>query len=163
MTATKRTRRTQEELIADLQAEIATIKAKAEREKTKKDPALRHVASALRAVDKALELSQDKVLRTALNEARLTLSSCLAASGVEVPNGGAGAKRVRRINSADADGLADQLLPYVQEHPGQRGEEIAAAFGMDSATVRGPMKQLIADGKVRTEGQRRGTTYHPVG
>ena len=127
-----------------------------------KDPALRHVASATRAIDKALELSQDKVLRTALNEARLTLSSCLAASGVVVPNGNTSVKRVRRA-SADADGLADQLLPYVQEHPGQRGEEIAAAFGMDSATVRGPMKRLIADGKVRTEGQRRGTTYHAVG
>ena len=79
-----------------------------------------------------------------------------------VPNGSTGAKRARQA-AADADGLADQLLPYVLEHPGQRGEEIAAAFGMDSATVRGPMKRLIADGKVRTEGQRRGTTYHPVG
>ena len=162
MTATKRKRRSPEQLIADLQAEIASIKARADREKTKKDPALRHVASALRAVDQALELSQDKVLRTALNEARLTLSSCLAANGVAVPNGSAGAKRPRRA-TAGADGLADQLLPYVLEHPGRRGEEIAAAFGMDSVTVRGPMKRLIADGKVRTAGQRRGTTYHPVG
>ena len=162
MAPTKRTRRTHEQLIADLQAEIASIKARAESEKAKKDPALRHVALALRAVDKALELSQDMVLRTALNEARLTLIACLAASGVAVPNGGAGTKRVRRP-TGDTDGLADQLLPYVQEHPGQRGEEIAAAFGMDSATVRGPIRRLIADGKVRTEGQRRGTTYHPVG
>ena len=75
MAPTKRTRRTHEQLIADLQAEIASIKARADREKAKKDPALRHVASATRAIDKALELSQDKVLRTALNEARLTLSS----------------------------------------------------------------------------------------
>ena len=35
MTATKRTRRTHGQLIADLQAEIASIKARADKEKAK--------------------------------------------------------------------------------------------------------------------------------
>jgi len=45
------------------------------------------------------------------------------------------------------------------QHPGQRGEQIAADLGADTATMRGPIKKLIADGKVRTTDQRRGMAY----
>ena len=61
----KRHRRTAEQIIADLQAEIERIKARAVEQKARKDPALRHISSALRAIDKALGETKDKATRTA--------------------------------------------------------------------------------------------------
>lgn len=160
-TRKKRARRSPEQLIADLQARIETIKSKAERQQAKRDPALRHVASAVRSIDKALAETSDKVLRAALNEAHLTLGSCLTASGMAPPRSGA-KPRGRRARGAASEELAEAILPYLRANPGQRGEEIAAALGTDTNTLRPPMKRLIADGQVRTEGQRRGMTYYPV-
>ena len=47
-------------------------------------------------------------------------------------------------------------------HPGQRGEQISAALGTDSTTMRPVMKRLIEERKVKTKGERRGMTYAAV-
>ncbi len=52
------------------------------------------------------------------------------------------------------------ILGYVRKHPGQRGDRIAAALGTRADAMRPLMHKLIESGKVRTEGQRRGTKYH---
>ncbi len=157
--AGKRQRRSEEQMIQDLEARIASIKAKAERKKAKRDPALRHISGALRSIDKALAESDDVATRSALDEARSTLSACLSLSGVSV----APAQRTgRRRSSQDQGALSAMLLAHVREHPGQRGEQIAAALRSDVGTMRPSMKKLIADGEVKTRGQRRGMTYFPV-
>jgi hypothetical protein len=74
------------------------------------------------------------------------------------PKAGPGG-RIRR-SSADLEGMQDSLLAHVKANPGQRGDQIASALGSDVGTIRGPMKKLIAAKQVRTEGQRRGMTYH---
>jgi hypothetical protein len=157
--AGKRTRRTEEQMIQDLEARIAAIKAKAERKKVKRDPALRHISGAIRSIDKALGETGDSATRQALSEARNTLSACLSLNGVVVAS--SGRPRGRR-SSQGHDAMAEQLLTYVMEHPGQRGEQIAAALRTDVGTMRPPMKKLIAENKVKTRGQRRGMTYFPV-
>jgi hypothetical protein len=161
----KRSRRSPEELIQDLQKRIEKIKARAEQKKIKADPALRHVRGALKSIQKAMGATQDNVMRKSLDEARATLSACLQLGGVSpdfaapsrtlVPVGG------RRSSSAVAD-MGESLLTFVSKHPGQRGEQIAAALGTDVKTMRLPMKRLIEARQVRTEGQRRGMTYYPV-
>ena len=149
-------RRTEEQLIADLEAKIANLKARAEAKKVKKDPALKYVSAALRAIDKAASETSDKAMRGALGEARSTLSACLQLGGVSTLTAkGSGPKRTARGGSVDAD----SLLSYVKNNPGQRGEEISAALGTDSKTVRPVMKQLIEDRKVKTKGERRGMAY----
>jgi hypothetical protein len=154
-----RVRRTAEQLIADLEAKIQSIKTRAERAKVKRDPALRHVNAALRSVDKALSVSEDVATREALNEARVTLSACLTLHGVAAP-AATGARRRRGGGAAVVD--ENTVLAHVQQHPGQGGAEIAAALGTDVGTLRPTMKRLIEARRVRATGKARGTRYAAV-
>ncbi|MBI5362012.1 MAG: hypothetical protein HZA53_02460 [Planctomycetes bacterium] len=154
-----RVRRSEELRIAELEARIAELKLKAERKKAKKNPTLRHVSVALRSVDKALAAADDSATKNALNECRAGLSAVLSLYGVST-RGDRGSITPRGRRS---DGVsADQLLEHVSKHPGQRGEEIAAALGTDTTTMRPVMHRLIGDKKVKTTGQRRGMQYYPV-
>ena len=80
----ERKRRTPEQMIRDLEAEIARIKTRAEMKKAKRDPALRHVTAAVRSIDKAIDATTDAATKKALDEARATLSAVLALGGAAV-------------------------------------------------------------------------------
>ena len=94
----KRTRRTPEQLIADLEKKIDQVKRRAEQRKAKKDPTLRHVTGAVRAIDKALAVSEDRATKSALDEARATLGAVLTLNGVMHPKGN-GRVAVPKANS----------------------------------------------------------------
>ncbi len=159
-TTKTRVRRTDEQLIAGLQAKILELKHRAELKKAKSDPSLRHISAALRSIDKAEAESKDPVTRQALDEARATLSACLSLNraapkdenGVLVPKAHPSGKALD----------PDALLEHIRENPGQRGEQIAAALGTDTNSMRRVMHALIAEKKVKTKGQRRGMSYHPA-
>lgn len=153
---TRRQHRPIELQIAKLEAKIAAIKAREALKRAKADPMLRNVSAALRAIDKALAQAQEAVGKRTLNEVRALLESLL---GDELPAAPLG--RGRRAAAAPED-LAGKLLSYVRSNPGQRGEQISAALGTDTTTMRPVMKRLIAEGKVETEGQKRGMTYSAV-
>jgi hypothetical protein len=70
--------------------------------------------------------------------------------------------RARKGGKRTPEALAEmsaKLLAHVKAHPGQRGEQIAAALKTDVGTMRLPMQKLIEAKKIKTKGQRRGTTY----
>jgi hypothetical protein len=163
-TSETRARRSEEDRIADLEKKIADLKARAKRKKARTNPSVRHTVFAVRAIDKALASSQDGAVRKALDEARATLSACLAVQGVVPAQGSRAVGRSGggRRSSEDVASLAEALLTHLERHPGQRGEEIAAALETDTRTIRLPLKKLIEDKKVKTKGVARGTSYHLV-
>jgi hypothetical protein len=145
------TRRSVEDRVADLQAQIAKIKAKAEQMKVKKDPSLRHISGALRSIDKAIGETGDKATRAALAEARACLSACLSLNGSQP---GSPATRQRR-DKPDPE----RVLAFVRKHPGARSEEICAELGTETAALRPVLHQLRDDGKISVEGKARATRY----
>lgn len=153
MTAS-RTRRSTEDVIADLEAKIVTLRKKAELEKFNSTPALRYIRTALRSIDTAIESSTDRALKQALEEARASLNGSLPETPetVEEPRRARGHSRERGVSP-------DAILEHVKANPGQRSEQIAQALGTDSVAMRPVMKRLIEEHKVRTKGQKRGMTY----
>ena len=67
-------------------------------------------------------------------------------------------KRVRRA-TADIQEVAGAVLAHVKANPGQRLEEMSPALGVDSKDLKRPVRDLLAAGKLRKEGERRGTRY----
>ncbi len=65
-------------------------------------------------------------------------------------------KRVRR-STADVGALADRLLAHVKAHPGQGITQIARSLRRTSKDLRLPVLKLLAEKKLKTTGQRRGT------
>jgi len=147
-------------MIAALEAKIESLKVQAERKKVTKNPALRSISTAVKAIDKALAVCEDQPTRRALDEARATLNACLMLNGVVTSSGTRSQAPRGRRGNAQIEDWSRTLFDYVKQHPGQRGEQIAAALGTDVLTMRRPMKALIGAGRIRTEGQRRGMTYH---
>ncbi len=80
-----RHRRTEAEMVRDLEAQIAALRGRAERKRVRKDPAMRQVLLAVKSLDKATSETKDSAMRKAIEEARTTLSACLALSGIVVP------------------------------------------------------------------------------
>jgi hypothetical protein len=68
-----------------------------------------------------------------------------------------GAKRPQ----GEIEKLKDAVLAHIKEHPGERIEQINGHMGTRTADLSLPLKKLISDGAVRTEGDRRATKYFP--
>lgn len=68
-----------------------------------------------------------------------------------------GAKRP----AGEIDKLKDMVHAHIKDHPGERIEQINAHLGTRTSDLSLPLKKLISDGAVRTEGDRRATKYYP--
>jgi len=53
------------------------------------------------------------------------------------------------------------ILTLLKKSPGARSEQLSTAMKMDAATLRIPLKALLAAKKIKVKGQKRGTTYFP--
>ena len=153
MAKKKRTRRTAEQRIKDLEARIAEIKARAARQKVAKDPTFTHVAASVRAIDRALGSTEDAATRKALDEARATLSACL------MLNGGGNGVHLTRPRRARKQVDPEKVLAYLRTGPESGGEQVAEALGVDTASLRPVMKKLIEARRVKRKGKARGTRY----
>jgi len=66
-------RRTTEEIVADLKAKIVSVEAAGVRRKARANPALKHGAAALKSIDRAAKETADVTARKALEDARGSL------------------------------------------------------------------------------------------
>jgi len=67
--------------------------------------------------------------------------------------------RPGKFTPEQMDKLGKSILGLLKKSPGARSEQLSAAMKMDAATLRIPLKVLIAAKKIKVKGQKRGTTY----
>jgi uncharacterized protein involved in exopolysaccharide biosynthesis len=87
-TTTRRKHRTPEERIADLQAQIKEVKARAVAKQLKQSDAVKKAVAAVRAIDKGIELAKEEgnsKLHHALANSREPLAAFLQAEGMKLP------------------------------------------------------------------------------
>ncbi len=70
--------------------------------------------------------------------------------------------RARR-GQREIEALRGKLLATIAEQPGRRAEDINTALGTKTAQIAQPLRRLVVERLVRTEGARRGTRYFVVG
>jgi hypothetical protein len=153
----KRKRRTDREMIADLEEEMRRVRARIAQRTVKKDPALRHVNAALRSIEKALEASEDVATRQALDESRSSLRAILSLHKALPKESGNGEVRRRR---REKQVEPEVVLQCVVRRPGIGAADIAAELGADTKDVSPVLKSLKDEGRVRSKGQARGTKYY---
>jgi hypothetical protein len=105
MTPTKkeRNRRTPDEMVADLEAEIARVKARAAAKEAKATDEGKALLLAVKSVDKALAVAADARndgLVRALEASRAPLSEQLVAAGIRLPDAKARRGRKREGEAA---------------------------------------------------------------
>jgi hypothetical protein len=61
----------------------------------------------------------------------------------------------------EIEATKERLYQYIKDNPGQRVEQINKALGTTTKDLTLPLKKLIADKAVRTEGEKRATAYFP--
>ena len=88
------------------------------------------------------------------------LDSPIAIGGGVVPilRGRRGGKRT----ADEIAQMADAFFAYVTANPGQRMEHIARELGLATPELTLPVRKMLADRKLRVEGQKRATQYYPA-
>jgi hypothetical protein len=74
------------------------------------------------------------------------------------PPAPAAVSRARR-GQDEIEALRGELLAAITAQPGARTEELNAALGTTTTQIAQPLRRLVADKQVRTEGARRGMRY----
>ena len=72
------------------------------------------------------------------------------------------AARARR-DHREIGALRDKLLAAIAAQPGRRAEDINLVLGTSTPQIAQPLRHLVAEHLVRTEGARRGTRYFAAG
>jgi hypothetical protein len=84
----KRVRRTEEQLIRDLESKLEGLRMRAQAREAKSSPSIKLTLAALRAIDKAVEAAteeEDTALRHVLADARGPLEGYLDQNGIRIP------------------------------------------------------------------------------
>ena len=95
--------------------------------------------------------------------ARDMIDQALGKGGRSVSLGGLGRGRGRgrgaKRTSDQLDGLAEDFHAFVAKHPGLRIEQINKQLSTTTKDLALPIRKLIAEGAIKTKGEKRSTTY----
>ena len=85
------------------------------------------------------------------------------ASTSTASSGGGGGRRVKGAKrpAGEISETKNTVYQYIRSNPGQRIEQINKTLGTKTADLSLPLKKLLSEGAVRTEGARRATQYFP--
>ena|SRR5690349_21646859 len=90
-------------------------------------------------------------------------SSASSASSSSSASSAASRRGRGRRAQHEIEALRNKLLTVISDNPGCRAEDINSALGTRTPQIAQPLRRLVADRLVRTEGARRGTRYFAVG
>lgn len=95
-----------------------------------------------------------------------TLESALGKGGGKRGGGlslgrGVGRGKGNKRTSDELDDLSDQLIEFVEKNPGLRIEQINKQLGTTTKDLALPIRKLLADGALKSKGQKRSTAYFP--
>lgn len=109
-------------------------------------------------------------LKTAFGSVKLaplrppSASSFSASASSSFSSSSAASRRSRaRRAQHEIEALRSKLLTVISDNPGCRAEDINSALGTRTPQIAQPLRRLVADRLVRTEGARRGTRYFATG
>lgn len=115
-------------------------------------------------IAKQIALEQLKTAFGSVKLAPLPPSSFSTSSASSSSSSSAASRRSRaRRGQHEIEALRGKLLTVIGDNPGCRAEDINSALGTRTPQIAQPLRRLVADRLVRTEGARRGTRYFTVG
>jgi hypothetical protein len=92
----------------------------------------------------------DLARRAAIESLQVTLNKRVA--------GSAGLTHGKR-GTSELEALGERFAKFVADNPGQRIEQINKELGTTTKDLALPIRKLIAEGRIKTKGTRRATTY----
>lgn len=104
-------------------------------------------------------------LKTAFGSVKLApLPPPSSSSSYSSSSASSASRRSRaRRGQHEIEALRSKLLTVISDNPGCRAEDINSALGTRTPQIAQPLRKLVAERLVRTEGARRGTRYFAVG
>src|SRR3954470_19525892 len=113
-------------------------------------------------IAKQIALEQLKTAFGSVKLAPLPPSSSSYSSSAAASSSAARRNRARR-GQHEIEALRERLLTVISDNPGCRAEDINSALGTRTPQIAQPLRKLVAERLVRTEGARRGTRYFAAG
>jgi hypothetical protein len=93
---------------------------------------------------------------------RAAIDTLESALGKQLGGGsvrGGGRRKGSKRTANELDKMADAFYAFVSKHPGLRIEQINKQLGTTTKDLALPIRKLIADGELKTKGEKRSTTY----
>jgi hypothetical protein len=104
-------------------------------------------------------LEKDGSLEAVMNVDMATLAKVFVTTAKRGRKGKKALAGGKRLSKADMEKLEAEILAYVKVNPGCRKKDIAAGLKLPSKKLFSPMKALLAEKKLKTEGVRAGMKY----